>query len=120
METVYYRDTYLQELKKDFFGTWARTDNDVFTKGVAITSIYTFTNKEVIMETITNSTNTNEKKSYGENSFEITSWEIRINKDNDTNTDYPIGFLVTRIFKDSYLKEEYYLHKNKNSLLEPI
>jgi len=50
--------------------------------------------------------------------FDILSWEIIVNKDIDTKSDYPTGFLITT--KDnigSYIKE-YYLHRNKKSLLQ--
>jgi len=97
------RDGYHQELfikpcsQSDFYGTWTRTDE----KGITYT--YTFTDKEYTE----NSPLLSEKLS-----LKISSWQSIINKDNNTKSDYPTGFLVTDI-----ISTEYYLHKNKKSLL---
>jgi len=102
------RDGYHQELfikpcqQSDFYGTW-KVPRD---GGRGI--IFTDKIETIILSDLYHR--------------EILSWKIIINNDNDTKTNYPTGFLITTKGIDYYPekieKREYYLHKNKKSLLQ--
>jgi len=102
---VYYQELFIKPCSQsDFYKAWVMIDDE----GKKYSHrVYTFTDKEFAVNS-----------SSGKYSDKILSWENITNKDTDTKNDYPTGFLITTDINSYSLKTEYYLHKNKKSLLQ--
>lgn len=111
------RDGYHQEvyykpcLQSDFYGTWVTVDDEG--------KKYEYDDAEYAI-TDNNFTKTRKYEGISTQTIndKILSWEIIINKDDDTKSNYPIGFIITRYINSYNLRTEWYLHKNKKYLLE--
>jgi len=100
----YHQDVYIKPcLQSDFYGTWKMVDSMSEITLTKDAYIYTRMYENLPPE------------SYNKKIF---SWEIRINKDDNTKNDYPLGYRIkSNDDENRYEENIFYLHKNKNSVL---